>query len=87
MLVVGATYSREIGIVRKITGDMTLLVPGIGAQGGSVEETVRYGLNSNGAGLIINSSRGIIFSKSPKNEARTLRDEINKYRKRKLIQM
>ncbi|MBI4049390.1 MAG: orotidine-5'-phosphate decarboxylase [Candidatus Doudnabacteria bacterium] len=80
MLMVGATYPDDMKIVRNIAGDMTFLVPGIGSQGGEVEATVKAGLNSQNKGLIINSSRGIIFSEDPKTEAKKLRDEINKYR-------
>ena len=61
-LVVGATYPDELSEVRKIVGDMPILVPGIGAQGGDVEKTVTAGKNSHGHGMIINSSRGIIFA-------------------------
>ncbi len=78
MLVVGATYPDELKVVRKIVGDMTLLVPGIGAQGGDLEATLKVGLNSKKQGLIINSSRGIIFSQNPRDEAMKLRNEINK---------
>lgn len=81
MLVVGATYPGEMKKIRQMTGDMTFLVPGIGAQGGDVEQAVTAGLNSSGKGMIINSSRGIIFAQDPKAEAKKLRDEINKYRK------
>lgn len=80
MLVVGATYPEELKRVRKIVGEMTLLVPGIGAQGGEVEKTVKAGLNQAGAGMIINSSRGIIFAADPAAEAQKLRDDINQYR-------
>jgi len=87
LMVVGATYPKELQEVRKIAGDMTFLVPGIGAQGGDVEKTVKAGLNSKKAGMIINSSRGIIFASSGKNfdkrarkETKKLRDEINRYR-------
>lgn len=80
LLVAGATYPEELGEIRKIVGDMTLLVPGIGAQGGDVAKTVKAGLNSKKAGMIINSSRGIIFADNPRQEAQKLRDEINKYR-------
>lgn len=80
MLVVGATYPEEMKKIRSIVGDMTFLVPGVGAQGGSVEEVVKSGLNSNGFGLIIHSARGIIFADDPKFEALKLRDEIQKYR-------
>lgn len=87
MMVIGATYPEELAEVRKIAGDMTFLVPGIGAQGGDVEKTVKAGLNSKGAGMIINSSRGIIFASSgpdfattARQEAKKLKEEINKYR-------
>jgi len=78
MLVVGATYPNELKQVRKIVGDMTLLIPGIGAQGGDLEATLKAGLNSKKQGVIINSSRGIIFAENPRNEAMKLRNEINK---------
>jgi orotidine-5'-phosphate decarboxylase len=77
MLVMGATYPEELREVRALVGDMTLLVPGIGTQGGSVEQTVQLGKNRVGRGLIINASRGIIFSDDPSNAARQLRDAIN----------
>lgn len=80
MLVVGATYLKELANVRNIVGEMTLLVPGVGTQGGSVEEVLKAGLNSKKLGLIINSSKGIIFAANPAEEAKKLRDEINKYR-------
>lgn len=80
MLVVGATYPEEMRIVRSIAPEMTLLVPGAGAQGGNVEATVKAGVNSGKLGMIINSSRGIIFAEDPKAQAKQLRDEINKYR-------
>lgn len=76
MLVVGATYPKEMKKIRSLVGDMTFLVPGIGAQGGSVKETMKSGLNSEGLGLIINSSRGIIFAENPKQEAKKLCEEI-----------
>lgn len=86
-LVVGATYPEELAEVRKIAGDMTFLVPGIGAQGGDVEKTAKAGLNSKKAGMVINSSRGIIFASTGEDfaekaraETMKLRDEINKYR-------
>lgn len=76
MLVVGATYPKELAIVRKVVGDMTLLIPGIGAQGGEVGETIRAGKNSEKRGMILNSSRAIIFSPDPKAQAKKLCDEI-----------
>lgn len=78
-LVVGATYPEELRQVRKIAGDMTFLVPGIGSQGGDVEKTVKAG-NFKGAGLIISSSRAIIFSANPRREAESLRNLINAHR-------
>ena len=80
MAVVGATYPQELGEIRKIIGDMTILVPGVGAQEGELEKTLKLGLNSQKKGLIINLSRGIIFSESPKAEATKLRNNINRYR-------
>ena len=61
-LVVGATTPEELEQVRRIVGDMPILIPGIGAQGGDVEKTVRASLNKLGAGIVVNSSRGIIFA-------------------------
>lgn len=81
MIVVGATYPEEMKVLRKITGDMTFLVPGVGAQGGSVKDVVESGLNSLNQGVIINSARGIIFSDNPKEEARKLCEEIRSYKK------
>lgn len=80
MIVVGATYPKELAVMRRLMGEMTFLVPGIGAQGGDVRATIRAGLNSKKEGMIINSSRGIIFSINPAEEAKKLKDEINRYR-------
>lgn len=80
MLVVGATYPNELDTIRQIAPKMTFLVPGIGVQGGNVELTLRYGLNAEGLGLIINSSRGIIYAENPALAAQELRDAINHYR-------
>jgi orotidine-5'-phosphate decarboxylase len=80
MLVVGATYPDELRQVRALVGEMTLLVPGVGAQGGDVQATVTAGLNAAGKGIIVNSSRGIIFAEDPAAEARALRDAINAWR-------
>ena len=80
MLVVGTTYPEEMKKIRALVGDMTFLVPGVGTQGGSVEEVMRAGLNKEKLGLIINSSRSIIFSENPKFEAQKLCEEIRKYR-------
>jgi orotidine-5'-phosphate decarboxylase len=87
MLVVGATYPAELAEIREIVGDIPLLVPGIGAQGGDVEKAVKNGITLKKTGMVINSSRGIIFAGSGKDytdavrrAAITLRDEINLYR-------
>jgi orotidine-5'-phosphate decarboxylase len=63
MYVVGATKAEMLRDIRKIIPDHFLLVPGIGAQGGSLEDVAEYGIN-NKCGLIVNSSRGIIFADS-----------------------
>lgn len=75
-VVVGATYPEELKKVREIVGDMLILVPGIGEQGGNLEETLRNGLNSQKQGLIINSSRGIIFAPNPREAALSLHQNI-----------
>ena len=61
-LVVGATFPNEIAQVRAIVGDMPLLIPGIGAQGGDLAATMQAGQTANGSGVIINSSRAIIYA-------------------------
>ncbi len=79
-IIAGATYPKEIGILRGIFPDRFFLVPGIGAQGGDLEKTLKGGLTKGKSGLIINSSRGIIFAENPRMAALQLRNEINKYR-------
>ncbi len=79
-LVVGATRPSELARVRELVGDMPLLVPGIGAQGGDVEATVKAGQDSDGFGMMINSSRGIIYAQDMAAAAIRTRDEINRYR-------
>jgi orotidine-5'-phosphate decarboxylase len=86
-VVVGATYPHELFEVRRIVGDLPILIPGIGAQGGDVEATVKAGRDSRGQGMIINSSRGIIFASSgedfadaARRETQRLSDLINQYR-------
>lgn len=88
LLVVGATYPEEMKRIREIVGlDMTFLVPGIGAQGGDIQAVMQAGLGSNQRGLIISSTRDIIFAGNDEHfaeaaatRARETRDEINKYR-------
>ena len=90
-LVVGATFPGEIARVREIVGDLPLLVPGIGAQGGDVEATLNAGKTVNdgkpGTGLMINSSRAILYAGKDENYAAAARkaavetrDLINRYR-------
>jgi orotidine-5'-phosphate decarboxylase len=87
LLVVGATYPAELGAIRSIVGDMPILVPGVGAQGGDVAAVLKAGLDSHGAGLIVSSSRDIIYAGSGKDfaarsraAAAALRETINRHR-------
>lgn len=88
LLVVGATYPEEMKEIRKLVGkEMIFLVPGVGAQGGDVEALMKAGLGANQRGLIISSSRAVIFAsdgedfaEAARAEAKRTRDEINKYR-------
>jgi len=90
-LVVGATFPNELAQVRRIVGDMPLLVPGVGAQGGDVEATVKAGRTASGAGMMINSSRAILYAKpdaqagedfaaAARRVAMETRDAINAFR-------
>jgi orotidine-5'-phosphate decarboxylase len=88
MIFMGATYPEELQKIRDIVGDMTLLVPGVGAQDGEVEKAVKKGLNSQNRGMLVNSSRGIIFASNNTDFAEKarlktmrLRDDINTCRK------
>jgi orotidine-5'-phosphate decarboxylase len=74
MYVIGATKAEMLTEVRAIVPDHFLLVPGIGAQGGSLEEVAKYGLNST-CGLLVNSSRQIIYASSEKDFAEAARTE------------
>jgi orotidine-5'-phosphate decarboxylase len=85
MYVVGATHAEMLKNIRKIVPDHFLLVPGIGAQGGSLEEVAKYGINSK-CGLLVNSSRGIIFADNGVNfdkvageKAREIQVEMERY--------
>jgi len=85
MYVVGATQGKMFEEIRKIVPHHFLLVPGVGAQGGSLEEVARYGFNSQ-CGLLVNSSRQIIyadpterFAEAARYEARKLQEEMSKY--------
>ena len=86
-LVTGATYPEQLAEVRALIGDIPLLVPGIGAQGGDVQAVVRHGRTAAGTGLMINSSRAILyagngedFADAARKATRDLRDSINRYR-------
>jgi orotidine-5'-phosphate decarboxylase len=87
-LVVGATWPAQLGDVRAIVGpSIPLLVPGIGAQGGDVESVLKHGLNADRTGLIISSSRAILYASSDVDYAeaaarvaRETRDAINRAR-------
>jgi len=88
-LVTGATWPEELGQVRDVVGDMPLLVPGIGTQGGDVEAVLRHGLTADGSGLMISSSRAILYAGSGEDfaqaacqAAQELRDTINRHRTR-----
>jgi len=89
MYVVGATKADKIKDIRRIIPNHFLLVPGIGAQGGSLRETAEYGIN-NRCGLLVNSSRGIIYASTGKDfatkaclAARKVRDEMETILKEK----
>jgi orotidine-5'-phosphate decarboxylase len=76
MYVVGATRAEKLKDIRKPVPDHFLLVPGVGAQGGSLEEVAKYGMNSK-CGLLVNSSRGIIFADSTENFDRVAGEKAN----------
>lgn len=79
LLVVGGTHYEELHQIRRCVGDdMVFLVPGVGAQGGNVREVIKKGGNLKGRGLIINSSRGIIYASTGKNFAEAARVEAQK---------
>lgn len=86
-LVVGATWPEQLREVRAIVGELPLLVPGVGAQGGDAQAVVSNAKSADGTGLMINSSRAILYASSGDDyaeaaaaAARALRDDINRYR-------
>ena len=86
-LVVGATYPKELARVRALTGDMPFLVPGVGARGGDVQAVVSNGQTAAGDGLMVSSSRAILYAASDdtwieaaRTATRSLRDQINRHR-------
>jgi orotidine-5'-phosphate decarboxylase len=87
LLFVGATYPEELEKVRKVVGDMWLLVPGVGAQEGALEKTVKFGVNSQKEGIIVNASRSVMyagggrdFAEKARTAAQKLQVDINTYR-------
>ncbi len=88
-LVVGATYPAELAAVRLLVGGLPLLVPGIGTQGGDIAATVAAGQSADGVGMVVNSSRAILYAGSGEDFAEraratalATRDEINRHRRR-----
>lgn len=79
-LVVGATFPESLAEVRRVAPQCWILVPGVGAQGGDLEATLAAGLRADGAGLLINASRGVAQADDPAEAARDIRDQINQYR-------
>ncbi len=77
-VVVGATYPAELAAVRAIVGDMPILIPGVGAQGGDVRLTVRAGRDARGRGMIVNSSRGIVYASQGDDFAEAARAETER---------
>jgi orotidine-5'-phosphate decarboxylase len=85
MFVCGATQAEMFTQIRAIAPNHFLLVPGVGAQGGSLQEVCKYGLNKD-CGLLVNSSRGIIFADTTENfatiagiKAKELQEEMSEY--------
>lgn len=90
-LVTGATWPEELGRVREVVGDMPLLVPGIGAQGGDVEAVMAHGCTTDGHGLMISSSRAIIYASAESDYAELahraaddMRKLVNSFREERL---
>ncbi len=90
MLVAGATYPEQLARIRSLVGDMPLLVPGIGAQGGDLESVLKSGGDEKGEGLVINASRSILYAGTGRGYARaaahaaeTLRNEIRSLQTRR----
>jgi orotidine-5'-phosphate decarboxylase len=85
MYVVGATKAESLVDIRKLVPDHFLLVPGVGAQGGSLKEVAKHGMNKD-CGLLVNSSRGVIYASSEKDfaakagaQAHKLQQEMDLY--------
>jgi orotidine-5'-phosphate decarboxylase len=87
MLVAGATYPEDLRRIREVVGDLPMLVPGVGAQGGDLAAVIDNGRDATGRGLVINASRAVLyasakddFAEAARDAARTLRDEIRDLR-------
>jgi orotidine-5'-phosphate decarboxylase len=78
-LVVGATYPEDMKKIRAVAPDLPFLIPGIGAQGGDIEQTIACGKDSRGRGMIINVSRGIIFASSGEDFAEAARAKAQEF--------
>lgn len=88
--VVGATHPGELETVRNLCPDLPFLIPGVGVQGGSLHDAIKYGTDQSGGLALINSSRGIIYKSSGKDfadaarkEAERLKKQMNRHRKAK----
>jgi orotidine-5'-phosphate decarboxylase len=88
MLVVGATYPEQLRRVREVVGQMELLVPGVGSQGGDVAAVIAAGINEARRGLVINASRSVLYASKGRDFADAarcatvaLRDQINDLRR------
>ena len=86
MYVVGATQGRMFEDIRRIAPDHFLLVPGVGAQGGSLEEVCKYGMTKD-CGLIVNSSRGIIYADNTENFAAAARQAAQEVQAQMAVQL
>ncbi len=91
MLVAGATYPENLACIRQIVGDMPLLVPGIGAQGGDLARVLDHGADQLGAGPVINASRAVLYASTERDfgdaaavAARGLRDEIRSLQRQRI---
>jgi uridine monophosphate synthetase len=83
-LVVGATYPQALARVRALAPEAWILLPGVGAQGGDLEAALAAGLREDGLGIVVNSSRGVIYADDPRRAALDLRQQINEARAKPL---
>lgn len=80
LMVVGATYPVELKRIRDVAKDIFLLSPGVGLQGGDIEQILKNGLTKEKSGIIISASRSVLYAENPRQEALRLRDQINSFR-------